>query len=338
MLAHVQWVVSLFVLLLLTPSLLHAAPASYTVVELGNVVSIAAIDRDGGRVVGTVGPSQRAAILYPTLALLDLLPGGGFNRALGTTQGITVGVSATGLNGVQTHAFRHTDAGGVVDLGTLGAADLFSAAVAVNMNDRIVGYCDNATRAQIVACQWDSGSISALPSRGGRSAAYAVNSGGEVVGQDSEDAGLGTPVRWPTSGGVERLDPLQRMGAAQAINDAGVIVGYVQVGRPPTAFVWTPGGGLVELPGLGTLGSVAQGVSADGAVVVGYSRIPEEFGRRGPEGRAVRWVNGVVEDLNVFAPSGLVLSRALGISATDVILAECYAGTERRGCLLVPQP
>ncbi len=88
-------------------------------------------------------------------------------------------------------------------------------------------------------------------------------------------------------------------GAAAGISaDGNIIVGWVR--RPSArweiAFWWTPQGGVRLLPKLrGDLWNGALKVSADGRIIVGRAQVVEYGPQRW---RAVRWVDGVVEDLN----------------------------------------
>lgn len=79
--------------------------------------------------------------------------------------------------------------------------------------------------------------------------------------------------------------PGDTISSAAAVNgDGTVVAGNSQTIRtPPQAFRWTAAGGMVGLgylpPGTGV--SLAQGVSADGSVIVGYSGLTTE--------QAFRW-------------------------------------------------
>ena len=97
------------------------------------------------------------------------------------------------------------------------------------------------------------------------------------------------------AGGAPTLTWLGDMGTgygeAHAVTNAGVVAGWTGISNPHHAFRWTATGGFEDLPTLGSsIGAEAWGMSDDGQVPVGISWI-------GTNGRAVRWVNGVIEDL-----------------------------------------
>ena len=109
--------------------------------------------------------------------------------------------------------------------------------------------------------------------------AYAVSADGSVVvgsyGATSAP-GQGRAYRWTAADGAVRLvpetDPFQPESATDVSADGSVIVGYGRSSAGVEAYRWTAAGGverLGRLPGRTT--SWGQGVSADGATVVGYS-------------------------------------------------------------------
>jgi len=94
-----------------------------------------------------------------------------------------------------------------------------------------------------------------------------------------------------------------------------VVVGMAEnAAGQPRAFRWTASGGMQDLGDLGGGESWAQGVSADGAVVVGwsYSLAAEYY-------RAFRWTaSGGMQDLGTLP--GSVYSLALGVSADGSVV------------------
>jgi probable HAF family extracellular repeat protein len=120
---------------------------------------------------------------------------------------------------------------------------------------------------------------------------------------------------WTTAGGELDLGP----GSAQSVSEDGsVVVGQDDGGprRGREAFRWTAAGGVVSLgllPGL-TPQSVANGVSADGSVVVG------ESGSRASDVHAFRWTAaGGLQDLGP--------GSALGVSADGSVAVGFRAST-----------
>ncbi len=89
--------------------------------------------------------------------------------------------------------------------------------------------------------------------------------------------------------------------------------------EPPIqeAFRWTASGGITGLgwfPGAANTVSSAQGVSADGSVIVGYSYTSAVHGN------AFRWTSaGGMQDLGTLASGGV--SEATGISADGTVIA-----------------
>lgn len=122
-----------------------------------------------------------------------------------------------------------------------------------------------------------------------------------------------TAFRWNiNSAGV---DLLPFSNATDTSYDGSVVVGE--------NFRWTAAGGAQDLGGLGTTGSAAFGVSADGTTVVGKSS--------GPNGsEAFRWTEaGGMEGLG-FLPAANNLSRASDVSADgSVVVGSGYGGAFR---------
>src|SRR5438094_286512 len=146
-------------------------------------------------------------------------------------------------------AFSWTQAGGVLDLGTLGGSS--STALAVNASGQVVGYADAVGNAASHAFSWTltGGMIdlSPNPHDGRFSAALAVNTNGQAVGY-TYAAGDGSDY----------------------------------------AFSWTPAGGMIDLGTLGGTNSLAFAVN-DRGEVVGYSEMARSNPRDAPDYHAVLW-------------------------------------------------
>ncbi len=153
-----------------------------------------------------------------------------------------------------------------------------------------------------------NGPVESLPLLPNQLRGYASGVSGDgtvIVGWNENSAypllyAYGQAYRWTESGGVQGLGYLRPNGSfsvAHGISrDGSTIVGFSQsdgpFGGPFEAFRWRGGEGMTALPPLsnGNGWSEARAANADGSVVVGQS----DAG--GPD-HAVRWVNGLAQDL-----------------------------------------
>jgi probable HAF family extracellular repeat protein len=241
---------------------------------------------------------------------------------LGGWESGAYGVSADGAVVVGSsggRAFRWTASGGMQDLGTLGGnrSDAFGVSADGSV---VVGWSFNAA-GQLRAFRWTaSGGMQDLGTLGGnRSDAFGVSADGSVVvGWSTNAAGQRHAFRWTENDGMQDLGTLPGGDDSLAYGvsaNGAVVVGWTYYYVDPyseegyeRAFRWTASGGMQDLGTLGGNWSMAYGVSADGAVVVGFS-----------DGRPFRWTaSGGMEDLNTTYASlltnGSVLSVASAIS------------------------
>lgn len=216
------------------------------------------------------------------------------------------GVSADGVVFALTdhashHAYRWTENGGKVDLGSLGGMDT----IATGLSSDGAVVVGNSSRADSNwrAFRWtQSGGMVELSGGGPDSSAAAASADGSVVvGAVSsfvDTDGDGMPdldvkaARWTQSGGMVSLGALGgSISFANGVSgDGSVVVGQSSTTNGKShAFRWTQSGGMVDL---GTLESddwadytesSAEGVSADGKVVVGFVK------RDSGETIAFRW-------------------------------------------------
>jgi uncharacterized membrane protein len=164
-----------------------------------------------------------------------------------------------------------TESTGMLDLGTIGGAGGGSAE-AVSDDGTAVGWLAGGVGLAFVRPL--GGPMEELPKLEGMAYASASDispNGQFVVGYSSReenDTTIGYAVRWDRSSGTWQPTQIPSGGAA-AVSDSGAVVGSVAVAGSATegmARVWTESGS-VELPGTDTR---ANGISADGTVVVGY--------------------------------------------------------------------
>ncbi len=239
------------------------------------------------------------------------------------------GVSADGLfvigqrksiSGGDAHAFRWSLADGSDDLGSLGGN--MSAATGVSADGAvIVGYNGNGPVGSAFIWTETGGMVDlgALPGDTS-SKALAVNADGSVVVGSSTAGNVTRAFRW-TQGVMTEISTLGGDTIAYAVSaDGSVVAGsYGGTGGAPTehAFRWTLAGNTMTDLGLLSDGrySVAQGISADGLVVVGYADHTNDPTVANPDyfEHAFRWTAGTgMVDLGVL--SGFNFSYA---SATN---------------------
>lgn len=196
--------------------------------------------------------------------------GGDWSQAYGINEkGQVVGVSGDSLG--QSRAFLWTEADGMVDLGTLGGGE--SVAYTIGGQGQIVGRSKTAAgdwRAFLWTAQ--DGMVN-LGSLGGGSAAYGVNSRGQVVGEsclsggfdpaqlECTDGSLAHAFLWTAQDGMVDLGTLGGAWSwAAGINNRGQVSGTsVNASGQPRAFLWTAADGMVNL---GTLHGIGQSTGA----------------------------------------------------------------------------
>lgn len=302
-----------------------------------------AVNGNGTVVVGesrfsSSSSSNRAFIWTQTGGMINLgvLDDGTASSARGISDDgrVVVGQSTSPDH---TYAFRWTATGGMVDLGFLEpeAENLFSTAHGTNADGSVVVGRSNSTTTgtfNTAAFRWteETGMVGlGQPDGVGSTIANAVNADGSViVGTayfQSEERNM--PFRWTQGTGIVFLTAAENSGflvdsleanASDVSADGSVIVGDGEIRvlepgqeNPRTrdrAFRWTAASGMVSLGILEDVGSsLAEGVSADGTVVVGRSATSDGD-------RAFRWTEetGMV---NLGILTGTDRSRARGVSA-----------------------
>jgi probable HAF family extracellular repeat protein len=208
-------------------------------------------------------------------------------------------------------------------LGALNQQSFWSMAHGVSADGRVVvGVSDINALGQSEAFRWTASTgmvgLGHFPGFIGSSAA-AVSADGSVIvgGATQTSSGGDKPFRWTQATGLAGLGDLHpggdEWGRAVGVSaDGATVVGFSTSSstQQNQAFRWTSSEGLVglgDLPG-GNVNSFANGVSADGSVIVG-----EGFSASGSE--AFRWTSasGLVGlgDL----PGGAFGSSATAVSA-----------------------
>jgi len=154
----------------------------------------------------------------------------------------------------------------------------------------------------------------------------AMSPAGVMVGNGYDAANVSHAILW-SNGSVVTIGPANAQ--ASGVNDSGQVVGY----SGAAAFVATAS----SISYLSSYGAAAQANAIDShGMVVGSS----QYGSI--EGRAVRWVDGQMEDLNSMldasaVSAGWVLLSAIAIDESGRIIALAHRGFENRtAVLLVP--
>ena len=149
---------------------------------------------------------------------------------------------------------------------------------------------------------------------GDDSAAFGINSSGQVVGQANATAGgPDLAFLWSASGGMKNLGTLGgASSAANAINGSGQVAGTAQLSTNFThAFFWSTGGGMQDLGVLaGGQQSGANAINSAGEIA-GWANV-------GNVDHAITWTgSGGLADLGIAANCG---STALGLNDSDEVV------------------
>lgn len=219
---------------------------------------------------------------------------------------VVVGYSLApaGAAGDREHAFRWTESGGMVDLGSAVGARGYSRALGVSADGRVIvglsefpGGARHAFRHTAAEGFQDLG---AFDGPFFNSVATAVSADGSVVVGQSDSAGRSRAFRWSQATGLQDLGVLAGdiESGATGVSDDGALVSGISSSEPLSnetsvfpyflfhthdrAFLWTGDGGLRDVNDLvgGQQASdppirlvAANGISGDGQWIVGAARI-----------------------------------------------------------------
>jgi probable HAF family extracellular repeat protein len=251
------------------------------------------------------------------------LPGGTFfsiANGVSADGGVVVGYGRSASE--DELAFRWTQAGGMVSLGTLDNS--VSRANGVSGDGAVVvGISSSNSGDQAFRWTQVGGMVGLgyLPSASFRfSDANGMSADGTVVVGISTSNSGAQAFRWTQAGGMVGLGDLpggEFFSVANGVSaDGTVVVGMSSSASGSEAFRWTQTGGMVglgDLPG-GNFFSNAFGVSADGAVIVGAS----VSASGGPQAFIWDSVNGMRSLREVLFAQGDDLGGWSLISATDI--------------------
>jgi probable HAF family extracellular repeat protein len=273
-----------------------------------------------------------SAEAQPQFIPLGQLPGdGSFKLSQATDVSADGSVVAGSANVGPDHreAFRWTLAEGMVGIGDLPGGSFFSEASAVSPDgDTVVGNSVSATAQE--SMRWTAAdgmsTLGLLPgSPGGFSLGTArdVADEGTIVGYSVAQGNNIRAYRWTSAEGMVSLGTLPGGSSSDAFAvtpDGSVIVGLSHSANGQEAFRWTAEGGMIglgDLPG-GEFYSWAHGVSADGSVVVGFSRV--EPVPSSVQENAFRWTaaTGMVSLGDI--PGGAGTSQAYDVSADGSVV------------------
>lgn len=178
---------------------------------------------------------------------------------------------------------------GVVSAGTPCSAQLcgemqalqtpgsFSDATGLSADGTIVVGSMQSAFGQMRGAKWNAvGTLWQMPTLGGKnSQAVGVSANGStIVGWAQNASSNWRPFRWTASEGMHALGTTAGTASATSA-DGSVVVGFTNAALS-RAFIWTAAEGVRDLGTLGGTDAAATSVSANGVVVVGWSK---EIGR-----------------------------------------------------------
>ncbi|MCC5941917.1 MAG: BspA family leucine-rich repeat surface protein [Balneolaceae bacterium] len=284
-----------------------------------------AVSPDGRVVAGytTVDAGNQGYIWTENdgLTLLGTLPGHSNSRATGVASN---GQAVVGGIFSPDRAYRWTPNGGMISLGSTN--ELASFAFDVSADGSVVVGRDQNRNLSYQAFRWTAGGGMEL--LGGfiegdhpSSEAHSVSADGNVITGHSPMFNPGWELqafRWTSQNGMVPIGEIIQDSRVIVSADGNTIIGTFNPGDGVQGFRWTASTGRVALGKLpGRLNSVARGVSADGSVVVGWSRGELNEDRDAfvwTEATGMRRLQDVLEDEYGLDLTGWSLREAYDIS------------------------
>jgi probable HAF family extracellular repeat protein len=296
-----------------------AAPASYTVINLGagELAEIPDINTAGQVAFSVFDPTGPGGHAYffdgDMIREIGTLGGASsFTRAINEAGQVTGYASYDASENY--HAFLWSLKEGMTDLGTISPAPA-SEGLAINKLGQVAGYSSyvGPLNEPLHAIVWSR--TTGLTDLGtlahGVSLAQAINDAGQVAGYSEAANGQVHGFLWTATSGMIDLGTLARGvdSYATAINNAGQVIGYATNAPPPDlnyhAFVWERAYGMTDL---GTLGGPDSGVWAinERGQVVGVADLANGYQH------AFSWTRrGGLADLGTL---GGLVSSAIGVN------------------------
>jgi probable HAF family extracellular repeat protein len=207
-------------------------------------------------------------------------------------------------------------------LGLLNAgANSYSMAAGVSANGSVVVGTSNN-----LPVIWTANGIEnlgILPSSGTPvyTSAYDVSADGSVVVGTSLSSNQAQAFRWTASSGITALGGVATGNDSQAYgisSDGSVVVGYAEISQETEAVAWTESAGMLDIGGFSSANpsSIAEGVSADGKVVVGvgYATSNTLAGFRWTAASGIQNLNSNA------APGGIVTRGAYAASEDGTVI------------------